>query len=439
MADEILEEIKNMRTKFDESMVALEETQKLAKDLDKKSIDSDTVIQTAAEASAKAAEEVQEAKQRLDAIEKTCEFVQKSMERMTPAGGTDTERKEFEEKCQSQMFRYLRNKTSMDEDVVKATAEALVRNSLHGASESEIDAEVKSLMVGSNPDGGYFVRPEQSTAMIKRMFETSPIRQFASVSTTSSDSLEFVIDDNESSTGGWVGEVDDRPNTGTPKIGKLAIPVHEQYAAPLITQKMLDNSGFNVESWLNNKTTDIMTRTENSAFVVGDGAQKPRGILTLPAWNTNGVYQRGAIEQVDSGANGDFVADTIKLLQNSVIEDYQASSVFGMQRSSWQQVTTLKDLNGQYLLDSRSLKTGDTMILLGKPVVFMNDIPAAATDSLSMIYGDLGRGYTVVDKLGFRIIVDKYTQKPYVLYYTTKYVGGDVTNYESFKIYKLSA
>ena len=440
---ELSEQLGEIDKKLDSTLEAATAAQKKADELGTKAAETDSTVQKAIEDAAKAAEEAQELKQKVEAVEKTAEYVEKAISRMSATG--DAEAKELEAKAKDQMIAYLRKKTPMDEEIVEATTKAMIEKSLFGVPESQRETEMKTLIAGSNPDGGYWIRPERSATMIQRIFESSPIRSIADVQTTNSDSMEFIIDDDEAASGGWVGEVQSRPETGTPKIGKLTIPVHEQFAQPKATQKMLDDAGFDIESWLAGKVTRRMTRVENTAFVTGDGSQKPRGFLALPAWTTNstpgtqGVYERGALERINSGSSGAFVADTIKLLQNSLIEDYQANAVFGVKRAAWQQILTLKDGQGQYLLDPRSMKVGDTLTLLGKRVVFMNDLQDVAADSLSLVYGDFSVGYTIVDRIGFRVIRDNLTDKPNVKFYTTKRTGGDVTNYESLKIYQLTA
>jgi HK97 family phage major capsid protein len=201
----------------------------------------------------------------------------------------------------------------------------------------------------------------------------------------------------------------------------------------------LDDSSINIESWLAMKTNDILTRTENTAFVVGNGAAKPKGFLAYDAWAVAGTYERNALEQVSTGSAGAFTADALKEIQNSLKEVYQPSAVWMLKRSSWSDIIKLKDGNGAYLLDTTSMKDGDTMRLLGKPVLFADDMPVKATDALAMTYGDFKVGYTIVDRLGIRVLRDPYTDKRYVKFYTTKRVGGAVTNYESIKILKLSA
>ncbi len=438
---ELAEEIKTMRESLTETLKAAQVAQasndELSKKYDGKLEATDTTVKKAAEESAKALEVAQALKLKIDSVEKTAKYIETVISRMPGAG--DGEQNEMEKKAGEQTAQYLRTKRPMDADVVESVVRALTNKSFYGVDDSRREVEIKTLIAGNNPEGGYFIRPERSAKMIKRIFETSPMRSLADIQSTSSDVLEILIDDEEAASGGWVGEVDPRAETGTPGIGKLTIPIHEQFAQPKATQKMLDDAGFDIESWLAGKVTRKMTRVENTSFILGDGSQKPKGILTLAPWNTPGEYQRDAIEQINSGVSGEFTADGLKKIQNSLIEEYQGSAIWGLRRASFESIITLKDGTGAYLLDPRSMKVGDTMILLGKTVIFMNDMPDIAADSLSMVYGDFGVGYTIVDRIGFRVIRDNITNKGNVLFYTTKRTGAAPTSYESYKIQKLAA
>ena len=275
---ELMTEIKNLGDQIQKSLEAATAAQSKADEIDQKSQATNDVVQKAVEASTKAMEEAQNLKQKIEAVEKTGEYIEKALARLNPTGG-DSESKELESKAKDQMIAYMRTKTAIDEDVVEATCRALCAKNLHGISESRRETEIKTLMAGSNIDGGYWIRPERSSKMIQRIFETSPMRSLADVQVTNSDSMEFIIDDDEATSGGWVGETESRNETNTPKVGKLTIPIHEQFASPKATQKMLDDAGFDVENWLAGKVTRKMTRQENTAFVVGDGSEKPQGVL----------------------------------------------------------------------------------------------------------------------------------------------------------------
>lgn len=300
--------------------------------------------------------------------------------------------------------------------------------------------EIKAMSVNSDTDGGYLVIPQYDTLRKTREFETSPMRQYASVMTISSDRLLIPVDQDEATSGGWIGETATRSNTNTPTIKQIEIPVHEQYAQPVATLKLLDDAGVNIESWLAGKVTDIISRTENTAFISGNGVAKPRGILNYSAWSVNGTYEYGKIEQVNSGAAADFTADGLIDLQNSLKEFYQNRAVFMIKRNAFKNIMKLKDGMGQYLFNRNMDKSiGKPFDLLGNPVVFADDMPVVASNALALAYGDFNAGYQIVDRIGIRVLRDPFTSKGNILFYTTKRVGGAVVNFEAIKLQKLAA
>lgn len=355
-----------------------------------------------------------------------------------PAGETSNEDMELKK----DFVKYLRSGVELSE-----TSKQNVSNYIAAATYPDSDSgwvnskamELKELMVGNDPNGGILVRPEFSNRIVTRTFETSPIRQLATIENIGSESIEYVIDDEEFSSGGWVDEVESRSDTDTAQVGKLTVHTHEQYAQPKATQKMLDDASFNIENWIMRKVSDKLSRVENTAFVTGNGAGKPKGILAYPAWAVNGTYERGKVEQINSGTASNFDGDSFITFQNALKEIYQSKASWLMKRATFGQVMTLKNGVGAYLINPLIIATGAEKVLLGNPVVFADDMPTMASASLSVAFGDFKEGYTVVDRLGIRILRDPYTNKPFIRFYTIKRVGGAVLNYESFKIMKLSA
>lgn len=379
-------------------------------------------------------EDVQKARQKeageKAALEETVTELKKRIARGLAANGADVV-DEFK-KYGDEFTRYLRKGFKIDDAVAEECVRGIVEKNFRGLSSEEITIQTKDLLVGNNPAGGYLIRPEVSARMIKRIFETSPLRSVCDVQTIASDSLEIIIDDNEVGTGGWVGEVDPRTITNTAEVGKLIIEAHEIFAQPRATQKFLDDAGIDVESWLSKKVTARLSRDENTAFITGNGALKPKGLLSYADAAVYGTYERGKIQtRMSAGATLD--GDDFKLLQNGIKEDYQARAVWLMNRATFGDVITLKASgSGEYILSTEFLRDRDERVLLGKPVVFCNDMPQVAADALAVCYGDFFEGYTIVDRTGFRVIRDPYTNKPYVLFYTTKRTGGDVTSYDSW-------
>lgn len=385
----------------------------------------------------KSLDEVKKESSKTEALTKSIETLEKRIGRMGNDSMNDTQETLVEQK--SAINKYLRYRTPISDDINTEIVKSLCGKVSNGVGKDSLSAEVKSLVTGSNPDGGYLIRPEYASKPITRVWETSPMRAFATVITSSTGHVEFLVDDEEGVTGGWVGEMDDRAETSTPRFGTVTISTQEQYAEPRISQRMLDDSSIDIENMLQNKVLQKFTRVENSAFFKGDGVKKARGFLTLPAWNVDGTYQAGALEHIKSGVAGGITSQSLKNLQDSLPEDYQSNAVWFMTRSTFSAIKKIKNLQGNYMLDENSLKVGDTPILLGKPVIYASDMEEAATDSLSVAYGDFKDGYTIVDGVGTRIIRDIYTKKAFVKYFITKFVGGDVTNYQSIKILKLSA
>ena len=165
---------------------------------------------------------------------------------------------------------------------------------------------------------------------------------------------------------------------------------------------------------------------------------KPRGFLDYPNWTTPKVYQRDALEQIASGTAGKVTADGAINLKGRLKGDYQAGAVFLTQRDTFTDLSLLKDGQGRYLLSETMLPDGVDVRLLGKPLFFADDMPAVAADALALAYGDFGISYTIVDRMGIRILRNPFTDIPFIRFYTTKRVGGDITNYEGIKIQKLA-
>ena len=300
---------------------------------------------------------------------------------------------------------------------------------------------VKTMIAGFDTEGGLWVPVDRVAKMVKRIFESNPMRQICAVMSTGTDMVEMVVDDNELSAV-WGGELHTITDTETPQIGLVEIPVHELYARPLITLKMLEDSTIDIVGWLTEKATDRFIRTESTAFVIGNGSQKPLGFLQYPDYDSAGVYKRGAVEQVLSGADGGLgtSGEGIIRIFNSLKEAYQAGAVWLTKRANFFEFMRLRDLDGQYLFRfGDALAQGIGMTVFGKPLFFADDMEAFANDALAVAYGNFQVGYQIVDRMGTTVLVDPYSVDPKIRYRFRRRVGGRVVNFEAIKILKLAA
>ncbi|MEL6298934.1 MAG: phage major capsid protein [Pseudomonadota bacterium] len=302
------------------------------------------------------------------------------------------------------------------------------------------DLEAKALSVGSDSDGGYLVPSETEGAINTAMRAISPIRAIASVRQVSGAVFKkpFAITGAET---GWVGETDARPETNSPTLAELAFPTMELYAMPAATQSLLDDSAVDIDTWISDEVRAAFAEQEGAAFVSGDGVNKPRGFLDYPTVD-NGSWAWGNIGTVTSGAAGDFAAsdpaDPLIDLIYATKATYRANASFVMNRSTQAAVRKLKDADGHYIWQP-STAPGQASTLLGFPVVEAEDMADMSAGANAIAFGDFRRGYLVIDRVGIRVLRDPYSSKPYVLFYTTKRVGGGVQDFDAIKLMTFAA
>ena len=388
MSDETKDQLKIML----EGVTAV---QKKIDELEKNGQATDATIKEETEKARKAVtdavEEMQTLKAEAEAQKKfvedqkqLIEDAQKEIARLGTGGDTKTITSEYD----GMMARYMKKGILPDDEQVGKICEKIASASTFGMNDVEISQYAKSLAAGSNPDGGFFIIPERSDRMSERLFPTSNARPLVNIETTTSDVYEIILDDGETDCG-WVGEVDERPDTNTAKIGLIKIPIHEIYSNPKATQKMLDDAGFDVAAWHEKKVVRDFSRKENVSFVAGDGSAKPKGMLTYPNWTAPGVYQRNAVEQLESAEAVTVTGDDLIKLQGLLIEEYHPMAQWAMSRRTFfDNVLTLKAEDGTYLINPRLIAEGAQMVILGKPVNFFNDMPVVAANSLSVLLAD---------------------------------------------------
>ena len=314
----------------------------------------------------------------------------------------------------------------------------------HLMRKGEGGLDVKSLSSLTNPDGGYLVPRDTSGRIIKKAQDYSPMRRYASVQMISSDALEG-LNDNGVITTGWVGETASRTATATTQLGMWKVPVHEIYANPQATQRMLDDSEINVESWLSGKLSEAFGQAEADAFINGNGVGKPRGILDRTLATTNDSSRAwGTVQKVKSGASGAFVAspnaaDSLINLMTALHPKYWAGAIFAMNRYTLGEVMKLKDDAGAYIWQP-NFQMGAAGTILGQRVDSSFDhLPSLSAASKSIVFGNFESAYQIVDRKGITILRDPLTNKPYVGFYTTRRVGGDVINSEAYKVLSFEA
>lgn len=297
--------------------------------------------------------------------------------------------------------------------------------------------EEKAMSYSSDPDGGYLVPDETAAEIGRRLAEISPIRSVAGIRVVSSAMYKKPFAVTGPSTG-WVAETSVRPQTAAPALSELQFPTMELYAMPAATSSLLEDSAINIDQWIAEEVEVAFAEQESAAFINGDGVNQPKGILT----NTvvaESSWSWGSLGYVPTGADGEFstsdASDTLVDTIYSLKAGYRQNANWLMNRRTQADIRKLKDADGNYLWQAPSA-AGEKAMLMGFPVLEAEDMPDIASDSLSVAFGDFNRGYLVVDRAGVRVLRDPFSAKPYVLFYTTKRVGGGVQDFDAIKLIK---
>ncbi len=316
----------------------------------------------------------------------------------------------------------------------KRAFEAYVRK---GETHGLFDIEAKSMSVGSNPDGGYLVPAETEAEIGRLLSNASAMRAISDVRQVSASVYKkpFAI---TGAASGWIGEAAARPETASATLAELQFPTMELYAMPAATQSLLDDSVVNLDQWIAQEVRTVFAEQESQAFVTGNGVNRPKG-FTDYAKVADASWTWGNIGYIATGVAGAFAASnpTDKLidLAYALKAGFRQNAHWVMNRKTQGVIRKFKDGQGNYIWQPAITADGKAS-LMNFPITESEHMADIATDSYALALGDFRQGYLVVDRVGVRILRDPYSSKPYVLFYTTKRVGGGVQNFEAIKLMK---
>ncbi|MEZ5750694.1 MAG: phage major capsid protein [Paracoccaceae bacterium] len=299
--------------------------------------------------------------------------------------------------------------------------------------------EGKGMNTAVNSEGGYLADPQTASRIRGVLLSASSLRAVASVVTVEAGSFDVLVDHGDVGSG-WATESGAITETGNAAIDRISVRLHELSAMPKASQRLLEDAAFDVEGWLADRIAQKFARAEAAAFVSGSGTDQPRGFLTHTIV-ANDSAAWGQLGYVPTGAAGDFnavnPADAIVDLVYALDAAYRANATFVMNSKTAGAVRKMKDADGRFLW-SDGLAAGEPARLMGYPVLIAEDMPDIGADAHAMAFGDFRAGYTIAERPDLRVLRDPFSAKPHVLFYATKRVGGDVTDFAAIKLLKFA-
>ena len=303
-----------------------------------------------------------------------------------------------------------------------------------GLKSLEVQASLSTL---DDTEGGFLVAEEMAKEIDRLATDAVAMRRLATVVTSKGEYKRPLSKGGAG--GGWVAEKDAREETATPDLTLFQPPMQEIYAMPAVTQKLLDLSDFDVESWLTEEVSDVFVEIEGTGFITGNGVGQVKGIIDDSLMVANGSWEYGKTGYI-AGGHATLLnnADALIDLQHSLKPVYRQNGTFLMNDSTLAVIRKLKDGDGNYIWRA-GLEAGSPDILLGKPVETDANMPDIGENSYPVAFGDFKKGYKIIDHItGVRILRDPYTSKGYVRFYTTKRLAAGISNYQAIKFLKIA-
>ena len=327
-----------------------------------------------------------------------------------------------------------------DREIAIKAATAFVRGGIAGL-EGHSQDEVKALRTNVGADGGFTIPQLIDPVMGAKLVDISPIRALAEVVTVSTPNWSKLVSI-KGTTSGWVSETGSRTETTSPQFASVQPPLGTIYAAPQATQNMLDDATFDVESWLDGEIGEEFARAEGAAFVSGSGVNQPLGFTSgTPVSTADATRSFGTVQYIASGQSAAMpsAGTTLMDVVSALKAGYRPNAAW---MSTKKALLAVRKYNGTDSISfwEPSMQAGTPSMLLGYPVYEAEDLGDSATaNAFPMAFGNFRRGYLITDRVGTTLIRDNLTNKPYVIFYATKRVGGTVQNSEAIKLLKIAS
>ena len=307
-----------------------------------------------------------------------------------------------------------------------------------GNEDGLAELQQKAVQVAVDEDGGYAAPEELDQSLLEILRQDNVMREECGSIIISASGYKKLVNVGGAGSG-WVGETDERNETGSPKLKEIIATMGEIYAKPKSTQQALDDMFFDVEQWLSSEVAIEFAEQESAAFLLGDGANKPKGLLAnTMALTGDKTRAFGTLQNFNSGSAGEFDADDLLNLIYGLRKGYRNGAKFMMNGLTQLYVRKFKDSQGNYLWQP-GLQLDQPSSLMGYGIAENEDMPDVAADANAVAFGNFKRCYSVVDRMGTRVLRDPYSSKPYVEFYTTKRVGGLLTDSNAVKVLTLKA
>lgn len=304
--------------------------------------------------------------------------------------------------------------------------------------------EIKGMFSGSGPDGGWTVAPVLQEGIGAIIRQNNALRELVDFIPIEAGDAYVELVPTSPAAASWTGETSARPETTSPQLAKIDTTLLEQYAMPVLSQRLADDSGTAMVDWLVNEVAISFSEAEEAALFMGNGLPlEPMGLNNIAtAATADATRTFGTIEHVPTGTSGNFDAtdplDAVIKVFYQLRSGYRTDAVWVMSSATALAVSKMQDGQGNYLWQQGNVKDGVPITLLGKPVVICESCPAIAADSKSIWFGSWKQALRAIERPAYKVLVDPYSNKPNLQVYVYRRMGLQLRNSNALKCLKFS-
>ena len=349
------------------------------------------------------------------------------MEADVVALGHEVERLERQAALDAEMAKAtsspILGKPAAPEDEKKGRAAEAYKKAFWNAMRGRYTPDIhNALKEGVDTQGGYLVPEEFEARLIEAATERNIMRTLGTVITTGNDRKIPVASSKGSSS--WVEEEGEIPESDD-SFGQITLSAYKLATAIKISDELLNDSVFNLESYIAKSLGERIAEKEDEAFLVGNGTGKPTGIF-----NATGGGQVAVTTASATAVTLDEILDLFYSLKSA----YRPNSAFLMNEASLKAIRKLKDSTGQYLWQP-SARDGEPDKILGRPYYTSFFVPAIASGAKSIAFGDFSF-YWIADREGrtFKRLDELYARNGQVGFMAYQRVDGKLILPEAVKI-----
>lgn len=302
-------------------------------------------------------------------------------------------------------------------------------NAMRTRAGEGLDPVVRNaLQIGTDTEGGYLVPDEFERSLVEALEEENIFRRLANVITTSSGDRKIPVVASKG-TASWIDEEGAIPESDD-SFGQVSIGAYKLGTLIKVSEELLNDSVFNLESYISREFARRIGNKEEESFFGGDGSGKPTGILAATGGAQLGVTTAGATA---------ITLDEVLDLFYSLKAPYRNKAVFVMNDSTVKAIRKLKDSQGQYLWQP-SIQAGTPDTILNRPLYTSAYVPAIAAAAKTIAFGDFSY-YWVADRQGrvFKRLNELYAATGQVGFIATQRVDGKLILPEAVKVLQQKA